>query len=236
MIKSHNIIRNTSCSYCSAFWGPKSSERIRPVWNTVLYESDNFIVVPTKGAIVEGWLLLISKKHYLCMGALPTSLYPELRAITHETIEILTRSYAPPTIFEHGPSSSGLPIGCGVDHAHFHVVPLSFSMIPKSETEIHLYGTSWVPSLPNFNSLRQLYDAGKSYLYLQEPNSPAVHCTPVNLPCQFFRRIIAKEMGVPNQYDYNCNVFESNVLKTITQIQRISPYHQSKARAISHHG
>ncbi len=38
-------------------------------WDQVLLETANFVVVPTIGAIVEGWLLVVSKEGLVCMGA-----------------------------------------------------------------------------------------------------------------------------------------------------------------------
>ena len=48
-------------------------------YNVRLYETENFAVIPSLGSIVEGWLLIIPKKHYLSYGYLSSEeLYKEL--------------------------------------------------------------------------------------------------------------------------------------------------------------
>ena len=36
-------------------------------YNTILEETNNFFVIPTKGSLVDGYVLIVSKKHYLNM-------------------------------------------------------------------------------------------------------------------------------------------------------------------------
>ena len=36
--------------------------------------------------------------------------------------------FGPATIFESGPAAEATELGCGVDHVHFHIVPLGFSL------------------------------------------------------------------------------------------------------------
>ena len=38
--------------------------------NTIIDESDNFVVLPTIGALVDGYLMIISKKHINSMSEL----------------------------------------------------------------------------------------------------------------------------------------------------------------------
>ena len=96
--------------------------RERP-WDQVLHETDHFVVVPTVGALVEGWLLIITKQPYLCMGGMPTGEFHELSSLKELVCSVLSECYGDITVFEHGPSQPGQGVGCGVDHAHLHVLP-----------------------------------------------------------------------------------------------------------------
>ena len=40
-------------------------------WSAPLVETENFVVVPSLGALVEGWLLIVPKAHHISYGALP---------------------------------------------------------------------------------------------------------------------------------------------------------------------
>ena len=54
------------CVFCSQF----REDSAPAVWNEPILESQNFVVVPSLGSLVEGWTLLLPKSHYLSMGAL----------------------------------------------------------------------------------------------------------------------------------------------------------------------
>src|SRR5258708_29134184 len=95
-------------------------------WNEPLFESENFVVVPSLGALVEGWFLLLPKDHYLCMGALPQSLLDEMMQLRQTVLSFAEGTYEDICAFEHGPHQENRSIGCGVDHAHLHLVPFSF--------------------------------------------------------------------------------------------------------------
>ena len=51
-----------NCVFCNI-------DKSRPE-NTIIEESDNFIVLPTIGALVDGYLMIVSKKHINSMSEL----------------------------------------------------------------------------------------------------------------------------------------------------------------------
>ncbi|MBI5498936.1 MAG: HIT domain-containing protein [Deltaproteobacteria bacterium] len=206
------------CPYCAALLSSRHPEYgdLEP-WNRLLFRSRYCVVAPTLGAIVEGWLLVISRDHCLSVGSLPSQAFQDLRAMVEAVVEVVARRYGPPTVFEHGPAKAGLDSGCGVDHAHVHVVPLPFSLGGAADRA----GPSrleWQPSLPNLGSLPSLHRARRSYLYLHEPQQPPVHSLAPNLPCQFLRRVIAREVGIPGEFDYHVHSHETNVRRTIDAV------------------
>jgi len=69
-------------------------------WNVPLFESANFRVLASFGALVEGWLLLLPNEHFLSMGALPAPLIPEMQALKESVCERLERIYGPICAFE----------------------------------------------------------------------------------------------------------------------------------------
>ena len=210
---------NAECRYCDFLLGERADRGNREPWNKIIYESDNFVVVPTLGSLVEGWLLIVTKEHFLCMGALPDTFRKEIEAVVDFTSNAITHSFNTPTIFEHGPSREGSDIGCGIDHAHLHLVPLKFSLLAQARKSKELNELVWSHSRDDFHQLQNLHRQGKSYLYIKEPNSESVYCTPEAVPCQSLRRIIARTIGIESAYDYNKYHFESNVERTIRTLQ-----------------
>ena len=133
--------KGIGCRYCAGFLGQQGN--VQEPWDKILYESDNFVVVPTLGSMIEGWLLVVTKNHYICMGAIPERLWSELQHVLELATKVITSKYAAPTLFEHGPVTEGRRVGCGVDHAHLHIVPLHFNLLEKSKKSEELARCNW---------------------------------------------------------------------------------------------
>ena len=97
-----------------------------------MFESDNFVVFPSLGQIVEGYLLIAPKKHYIGVSGIPKELYPELEEVCKKVRNKLSEVYCVPLFFEHGPHKESKG-GCCIDHAHIHAVPV--------KTDSHRYGS-----------------------------------------------------------------------------------------------
>lgn len=216
---SHGTGDASNCRYCSTFFKAGLGGAAEHAWDTILFSSRNFIITPTLGSLLPGWLLVTSKSHYLCMGAIPMALVDELKEVVELAAGWIGSTFGPATIFEHGPSKPGLTIGCGIDHAHLHVVALGFSLVDRALRAPELAGLPWEASRPDFSSLASLHNAGQSYLYVQEPRGEQVHCSPNTLPRQFLRQIIAKELGMFEQFDYRLHPHAENVRTTVSNLQ-----------------
>ena len=169
-------------------------------WDRPLMQTDNFVVWPSLGALVEGWLLVLPKNHYLTMRSLSSELRQEAADVLEETSRLVARLYNPPTVFEHGPRCGGLDAGCGIDHAHFHVVPLSFDL--HQETERLFAGKfKWDPVGSLFAP--RVSKERASYLYISLPDSSQYIAWSNEIPRQTFRRVIAEELGLPGSFDWS---------------------------------
>ncbi len=210
-------LRNNNCKYCSGFLKQDKSKNNSP-WNEILFETNNFVVVPTLGALVKGWLLIVPKDHYLCMGALPKSLWPELLSLKSYINCLLTDIYGPITIFEHGPHSEKLEIGCGIDHAHLHLVPLNFSLLSKATNASELSDCIW-HELQSLEQTANFYNSHKSFIFIEEPKCTTFCCTLNSATCQLIRKLIAKEIGIESKYDYRQHDFKENVISTVEKVK-----------------
>jgi hypothetical protein len=48
----------------------------------LLCETSNFFVIPTLGSLgIEGYVLIVTKEHFLGFGMLPSNFYPELNEL-----------------------------------------------------------------------------------------------------------------------------------------------------------
>jgi len=201
------------CPYCSGLLAHRKSDS-RPVWDTVLLSSDRFVVTPTLGSLVQGWLLVVTTQHVPCMAALDDEALSELDAVLAQLSLRATSAYGvAPTLFEHGPSGPGHPLGCTVDHAHLHMVPLPFSLSRAAER----YPALRFRGEPahGLAALQALHRRGQGYLYVREPAAPGLVMSPVPGPRQYFRRVIAAELGVSGEYDWRCHPHIANAAATV---------------------
>lgn len=71
--------------------------------DTILYEDSNFIITPTLGSIIEGYLMLITKKHINSMAELSSEHITDLLNLIDKIKGVLYRTYNVISIvFEHG--------------------------------------------------------------------------------------------------------------------------------------
>lgn len=197
-----------ACAFCDNL----SREKPQAPWDRILFDSGNFVICPTKGSLVPGWLLVIAKSHLLCSGALGTEFFPELEATILRAQDMVTSHFGEATIFEHGPCASGTALGCGIDHLHIHVVPLSFSL--KEAARRSFPAIEWSP-LRSLLDTTQLFDSQQGYAAVQEPGDHLYYCRPPRNVRQFFRRVIAAQEHVPDEFDYSIFPYPSNALRTV---------------------
>ena len=186
----------SDCCFCSTLVSDELSES----WNNPLLESANFAVLPSLGSLVEGWVLIVPKKHFICTGALPISLVHEMKCLKADVSARLGSLYGELCAFEHGPSVAARSVGCGVDHAHLHIVPLNVDLVSAAAPFLP-HGTEWLPAASE--SCRVAFEKGQDYLYVEQPlGSGGLIATHPNFGSQVFRKAIASSLGAPEQFSW----------------------------------
>jgi len=157
-------------------------------------------------------LLVISKHHYLCAGALPVEEFGALQDAINIAKGMVTKHFGAATVFEHGPQRCGTALGCGIDHLHMHVAPLEFKLTDAVENLFP--GTNW-EKLAQLSDLNRLHEIGLAYAFVQNHSGGAVWCRPQAGIRQMFRQAIANKIGTPEQFDYARYPHLANVIQTI---------------------
>jgi diadenosine tetraphosphate (Ap4A) HIT family hydrolase len=91
------------CVFCSNLISLHSSD----IWDRRLAETRDYIVTPTKGALLPGWLLVTSRRHVLCAGALDVEELSDLRRAIDRARTLVEKGFGQATLFEHGPAARG---------------------------------------------------------------------------------------------------------------------------------
>lgn len=192
------------CQLCNA--------DLTKAWNVPLLESPNFVILPSLGALVEGWVLVVPKQHFLSMATLPDSLIPEMQLLKERASEALHRIYGAVCAFEHGPADKQRRVGCGVDHAHLHILPTNLDLSAAVAPYLPPY-PRWRNA--NLTDCRAAVKAGDDYLYLEQPIGEARIVRHPDLGSQLFRRAIAAHLGIPDEFNWRNYPQIENVNKTI---------------------
>jgi hypothetical protein len=133
----------------------------------------------------------------------------------------LQRVYGPVAAFEHGPAGEQRTVGCGVDHAHLHLVPVDFDLSVAVAPYLPPCTMAW--SEASLTDCRTAVQEGDDYLYLEQPIGWARIVRHRNLGSQLFRRAIAARLGVPGEFNWRSNPQIENVEKTIRTFKRTVP-------------
>jgi|GEM_PF-519882 len=201
-------------------------------WDRPLVETENFFVVPSLGALVEGWLLIVTKEHHICMGSLEQERMNELKILLDIIKNWIRSIYGSAAAFEHGPVSFKQPVGCGVDHAHIHVVPTSVPLIQNAR--------KWVESefvwsrVSGIEAVSAANDRGNSYLYVDQDDYAPMLYDGGGIPSQLFRKTIADSIGIAEQYNWREHAHEEVIAKTIVRLER--EFHRLSLEGLNRYG
>jgi ATP adenylyltransferase len=195
LISITEIAELHACCLCSTL----ASQAGRARWDRALFESPNFEVLPSLGSLVEGWMLLVPKEHFLCTGALRPELVTEYKTLRATITTYISSKYGSACIFEHGPGQAHRQVGCGVDHAHLHILPLPFGLLSAAAKFLPA-GISWADA--DHDSCRSAWEQGLDYLYVEQPVGVGRIAVHAKFGSQIFRKAIAARLGVLDQFNW----------------------------------
>jgi ATP adenylyltransferase len=176
--------------------------------DTVVYRDESFVVCPTLGSFLPFWYLILPVEHHLSFS--DWAAQREQRSVASAVASIVRNLWGREEEFiwfEHGPTSAGSITGCGVDHAHVHVLLKS-----NISTENLLHGalafgvTGW-----NEANFAEIYDTRlKNREYLAFGNSIHGYLKNLSEPVgsQFFRRVLAFLCNDRDDWDYRTHAHQ----------------------------
>ena len=197
-----------SCRFCSIANGQYNYSKI----DEPFFSNDKYMAVASIGAFIEGWTLIIPKKHMLSMQS--AYMDPALNDLLEYIYPILLNKYGPLIAFEHGANEEDSITACGVNHAHLHIVPFGSSLLP----DIASSGLNW-----DHCHISEIISkaGGNEYLFYTELSSQKswhnakgeLHILGKPLS-QFFRKLIAKRSGELKSSNYKLFPFLENAIIT----------------------
>ncbi len=185
--------QRVDCRFCSLLAGDGDA------FDSIWLSEGNYRSVVSVGALVPGWSLLCPVAHVV-------NLVDEYKsedfwrfAVAAELV--LQQRYRACAFFEHGASSELSLTGCGVGHAHGHLVPLNFSLEAEARSVAPEFG--WTDCRASDVGA---IASGREYLFVaskfQGASTTGSLCVLEQPTSQFFRRLIAGKLGIGDMYDY----------------------------------
>jgi hypothetical protein len=119
--------------------------------------------------------------------------------------------------FEHGSDHRGSVLGCGVDQAHLHLVPLPFDLVEMAraecDDEVEWQSVCGMPlmSLPHEGEYVAVWQAGT------EGGAIGFVKKPVS---QWMRRLIARQLGIGEEWNYRTNLQTKKIRRTVDTLRR----------------
>jgi ATP adenylyltransferase len=182
-----------NCRFCGIVAGERGYGRS----DAPFYENADFFAIASIGALVEGWSLVVPKPHAVSLRDFYGT--DEFKSFSTKVVERVRSVYGNAVVFEHGSNHEGSLTSCGTDHAHLHVVPLTFSL----RQDLLESGLSWQEVKSSEISATA---GGQEYLFYCDNLDNA---DPVGLLhvlrqpiSQFFRKMIAAKLGKLDVADY----------------------------------
>jgi ATP adenylyltransferase len=210
---SMGVDKPNPCAYCATFLRHEYIA-LQP-WDTIIERRRNFAIVPSKGALIPGWLLVVSEQHHIASAALDKNERIDLEEGIESARLMVESVFGAATIFENGPSAKATALGCGIDHVHIHVVPLGFSL--SEATRRRHPSIEWLPC-ESLAQLSTVHSQGKAYFYVREPNRSPVFAIPKIRQSQLLRRVIAAEVGKEQLWDYTSHFGLDNISRTLESL------------------
>lgn len=155
------------------------------------WEDEHFFVTPTVGGLARDHLLVVPRAHVPSFGHLPRDRALEAEEIVDAHGALLSDEWTKVVVFEHGMGSHSGAGGCGISHAHIHLVsvPRAFEVEPLPEPDgLH----PW--TLVSSDEFLYHADHGAGYLLVGCEGTYWTRRVE-DLPSQYLRRWLAARLG-----------------------------------------
>ena len=183
-------------------------------FNQVIAELDGNVVVPTLGSIVPNWVLAIPRDHSFNYRDHADKTGQNPFGIVSSLVSCFGVSLADILWFEHGAQFAGSATGCGVDHAHLHLIfAPQFSTSQFRDSVADASSADW-KQMPAQTAYCRLQRTNEYYVF-GSGSTCFVNDSATNLGSQFFRKRVAELVGKSNRWDYREFPFDENVMMTL---------------------
>lgn len=210
-----------SCSFCNEIAGKEYNNLFKSIIephyfisSRIIHESEHWVVMPTIGCFSPGYILFVTKKHFLSLGHAPVDVHDDLKRLVDGFERLLQNLFNKKTVlFEHGALDAVRKGGCCIDHAHLHMLPHDSDFTTYFRDKTYL-----VRSIDSTLELRDQIGNKRSYLYLKNNKDDLYIVENEYIPSQICRKIITANMKIPEVWDWRQHYFIDNIKITYEKL------------------
>ena len=188
------------------FLGEQTGTRNR--YDNAILETKHFVVLPSLGSLVAGWLLVVPKTPLGRIVDLNREFRQEFEALVSQSIDKVEREFGCAFLFEHG-GNKGSKVSCGVDQAHLHIVPLEFNLLRLAEQ------STQGPRITKDEFVLPYDICGRNEYWYVSDKKRTLAIAATEPKSQWFRKLIAHETGQSQKWDYKEHPFYDQIDKTL---------------------
>lgn len=202
------IMRVCDCPFCKEYSLNAKSAR-------VIWSNENLCLFPTIGCFVEGYCLLIPRRHLTSIAKLDFHEISDVSLYIKMFLPILSRAYRRTFIIaEHGSDEKNCGASC-IEHAHIHLIPV----INPLEVFKLYYNTGGEPIVIDDYKMIKNFD-NEAYLYLSwDFNKHFIWKNTEKFQKQFVRGAVALTYGIEQFFNWRVYPFNDLMQKTVENIK-----------------
>ncbi|WP_442931539.1 HIT family protein [Mycobacterium sp. 050128] len=177
-----------------------------------IHQSADASAVPSLGSFIAGWTLVVPRRHVLALSDLSSDEWSGFTSTVNYVRTRIEGAYGDVISFEHGSAGPNRLAGCGVDHAHLHIVPSTTNLrsaIDAISTTVGRF--QWEPAEGKPEARRSL-----DYLYIADSSGQWITYGD-SIPSQVVRRALAAECG-RNIWDWKEDHCQDIVADTLSML------------------
>jgi hypothetical protein len=177
-------------------WLTHPGTNVRPLHDIVVLENEYFVAMPSLGALVDVWLVVIPRRPMATLSSMTDQERTALNDLRGQ-LNAKARARSQGEVlyeFEHGGVYGGV-VSCGVDQAHLHMTWLPFDLMEvckSTEMDWRQSGDISLLTSETAGLTDYLFVQGDGHALIANPQQPT---------SQWFRKLIGTVLG-SIEWDY----------------------------------
>ena len=168
----------------------------------VVLRDGHFVAIPSVSPLCEGHTLIVPRAHLTSLAQLNRHLRESLTRFIQRVIARVRDRYGAYFLFEHG-VGAGRTGGCGVAHAHLHVLPLS--RVHAEQVYERVRSDYPCQSSGPFTNVLASTSSRATYLLCGDSLTKVQRIVQDEVPSQYLRKLLAEILG---KYEWDWNRLE----------------------------